>query len=159
MSTGISQGTAAFAAKVALRDAVRVALTGDTKVDVVLGSRWPIVARDYVAVLGGRVDVDPSTIVPGRSYQETITLDLEVGSFTPLRGDQGEQAAQARAFDLLTKVHEHIRRNDITLGGLVHWAVPGDTEWDGATADENAGWGRLCIIASTFRCLHTIRNV
>lgn len=160
MSTGISTTTAAFTAKQGLLAAVNTALAGDAEVDILDGIRFPInTERDYVAVLGGRAEADPTTIQPGRGYEETITLDVEIAAWTPRADDEAEGAVQARAFQLYGAIADHIRINDIHLGGTVLWCMPGDVEYDGATGDGSEGWGRLCVVAATFTARHKIRTI
>lgn len=159
MSTpsGISGEPTAVLAKMALFEAARTALAADAKVDVFSGTPFPQVNPDYFAAFGGRSEMNPRDVGPRRQLDEEITLDVEIVGFSPLTGNEGETAAQTRAFGIYTAVVNHVRINDVTLGGLVNWCLPNDLQWDGATLEGESGSGSVCVIQATFLAMHRIR--
>jgi len=158
VTSGISDTTAQEQARAALIVAVEAALDGDTDLDIGRGFRWPIVNPDWVFATETESDIDPATLGPRRSQDERITLHLSIGAFEPGNDQDAEDAAFGRAFGRLARIQQYIRENDITLGGTVLWCVPGPSNSAGATADSDAGQGRLIEIAASFVCSHRIRT-
>lgn len=158
MSHGISSASAQSDAKHALHAAIETALA-DEKVDVCFGLRTVFTEFDWVEVNGTRSQIDPRNIGPKRQQDETISLDVTVGSWRAGGDEEAEILASDAAFGLLSKIQDHIRRNDITLGDTVLWCVPGDSESDGATTEDDSGQGRVIVIAATFVCQHRIRTI
>lgn len=155
MATGISETTGQAEARAALIEAAKVALNGED-VDVGRGFRWPIVSRDWVFATETDSDIDPATIGPRRTLDEKITLTLSIGSWRPGDDQEAEDLAFNRAFYLLGKIQQYVRKSDITLGGTVLWCVAGSSTSAGATTDVDSGVGRLTEIAATFVCQHRI---
>lgn len=155
MATGISEMTAQSTARAALVAAAKVALEGED-VDIGSGFRWPIASNDWVYATDTDSDIDPTTIGPRRTLTERITLSLSIGSWRPGGDQEAENAAHDRAFELLGSIQNHVRKNDITLGGTVLWCLPGSSTSAGATAEGDSGEGRLTEIAATFVCEHRI---
>lgn len=155
MATGISETTAQATARAALIEAAKIALTGED-VDIGRGFRWPIVSRDWVFATETDSDIDLATIGPRRTLDERITLTLSIGAWRPGTDQQTEDIAFNRAFDLLGRIQQHVRKNDITLGGTVLWCVPGSSTSAGATTEDDSGAGRITEIAATFVCEHRI---
>ena len=155
MATGISETTAQATARAALIEAAKVALESEA-VDIGRGFRWPIVNQDWVFATETDSDIDPATIGPRRTQDEKITLHLSIGAWRPGGDQEAEDAAFDRAFDLLGRIQQHVRKNDITLGGTVLWCVPGSSTSAGATTSGDSGDGRLTEIAATFVCQHRI---
>lgn len=155
MAVGISETTAQATARAALIEAAKVALVGEA-VDIGRGFRWPIVNNDWVFATETDSDIDPATIGPRRTLDERITLTLSIGAFRSGGDQEAEDLAFNRAFDLLGKIQNHVRKNDITLGGTVLWCVPGSSTSDGATTDSDAGDGRITEIVAQFVCQHRI---
>lgn len=155
MATGISETTAQATARAALIEAAKSALDGEA-VDIGRGFRWPIINRDWVFATETDSDIDPATIGPRRTLDEQITLTVSIGSWRPGGNQAAEDAAFDRAFDLLGRIQNHVRKNDITLGGTVLWCVPGSSTSAGATTEDESGDGRLTEIVATFVCQHRI---
>lgn len=159
MPAGISGRTAQADAMAALLDAARVALA-DEEVDIGFGFRWPIKTRDWFFGADTSGDIDPKTIGPRRALGETLTLTVSVGTWAPfIPGAEDDEATELKtlehAFDLLGKVQDHIRTQDITLGGTVLWCVPGSSTSQTTDADELVD-GRVTEIIATFVCSHRI---
>lgn len=155
MATGISETTAQAPARAALVEAIKVALAGED-VDIGRGFRWPIVSRDWVFATETDSDIDTATVGPRRTLDERITLSVSIGAWRPGGDQESEDRAFDRAFDLLGRIQNHVRKNDITLGGTVLWCLPGSSTSAGATTDHESNAGRLTEIAATFVCLHRI---
>ncbi|MDR0594528.1 MAG: hypothetical protein LBG60_15025 [Bifidobacteriaceae bacterium] len=158
MATGISRFTAQATARAALVKACKAALAGED-VDVGAGFRWPIVSNDWCFAVDTDSDIDPATVGPRRALDETVTLSLSVGAWRPGGDEDAEVEAFERAFDILARVQDHIRTQDITLGGTVLWCLPGKSQSAGATTSEDAGMGRVTEIAADFVCRHRITTV
>lgn len=155
MAVGQHETTGQALARAALVVAAKTALAGED-VDIGRGFRWPITSRDWVFATETDSNIDPANIGPRRSLDERITLTLSIGSWRPGGDQDAEDAAFTRAFDLLGRVHQHIRTQDPTLGGTVLWCVPGSSHSDGGTTEDEAGIGRLIEIVATFVCAHRI---
>lgn len=155
MATGISETTAQATARAALIEAAKIALEGE-KVDIGRGFRWPIVNPDWVFATETDSDIDLATIGPRRTLDERITLTISIGAWRAGDDQESEDRAFNRAFDLLGRIQNHVRKNDITLGGTVLWCVPGSSTSAGATTDLDSNLGRLTEIAATFVCQHRI---
>lgn len=160
MAVGIGPTTGQRAARRALIEAVKVALAGEP-VDIGRGFRWPIEQPDWVFATATSSDIDPANILPRRSLDERITLELSIGSWRPVidSPQDAEDEAHDRAFELLERIQEHIRTQDVTLGGAVLWCLPGRSESDGATVPTDTGEGRLIEISADFVCEHRISTV
>lgn len=160
MASGISETTAQADAMSALLAAARLALATadpDQKVDIGYGFRWPIVNRDWFFGTDTSSDIEPKTIGPRRMLEETITLTVTVGTWKPHDPDAAEATELTtldHAFELLGKVQQHIRTQDITLGGTVLWCLPGSST--SATSDGELADGRVTEIIATFVCSHRI---
>jgi hypothetical protein len=155
MATGISEATAQDTARAALVEAVKVALE-DEPVDIGRGFRWPVVNNDWVFATETDSNIDAQSIGPRRQQDERITLTLSIGSWRPGSDQEAEDRAFNRAFELLKRIQEHIRKNDITLGGTVLWCLPGSSTAAGATTEGDTFDGRLTEIIATFVCSHRI---
>lgn len=156
MASGIHPFTAQHIAKRALVKAAREALDG-REVDVSFGLRWPMHHKAWVAVTSTDSDIDPSQVGPRRQLDERITITVEIGVWEPGADTEAEERASEDAFGLLETLAEHVRLNDPTLGGTVLWCLPGSSSSDGATSEQDAVEGRLCIVVATFVCTHRIR--
>lgn len=157
--SGISQATAILTARDALEAATRVALADEHEVDIASGFRWPFIFDDFVALTSMTSDADPKVIGGRRQQEESLTFHMNIGSWRSGDDDDTEHRARARAFGLLAKIQEHIRTNDITLGGTVLWCLPGPVASDGATDPRDAGVGRYIEIDATFVCSHRVRTL
>jgi hypothetical protein len=155
--SGISAASATIAARHALDATIRAALSGDDDVDITFGSAsWPVTQNAWVAQQGTTTDTEPGPLGPTRHQAERLTLFLEVGAWVAGSSDATATAAFDRAFGVLSTIQNHIRVNDITLGGTVLWCVPGPSQSDGI-ADEDAS-GYYAIIAASFVAAHRIRT-
>lgn len=157
MAVGISQTTAQADAMAALLDAARVALA-DEQVDIGFGFRWPLVNRDWFFGADTSSDIEPKTIGPRRTVEETITLTVTVGTwkpFDPSADEATELTTLKHAFELLGKVQDYIRTQDIHLGDTVLWCLPGSSTSQTTDADEIID-GRVTEIIATFVCSHRI---
>ncbi len=162
--SGIRPHTVQADAKAALYEAARVALAdelvpqGEDNLpgcDVSFGFTWPTKARDWFAVTDTVSNIDPANVGPRRQLDETVTITVSVGSWVPTvdgDGQAAEVAASDRAFDLLARVQTHIRLNDVTLGGLVFWCLPGSSESAAATFSRKNNPGRLVEVSADFVC-------
>lgn len=149
----ITPTSAAWRARAGLLEAVRVALA-DEQVDIESGWSGPSAHPDWVAMGDVKVDADPKTIGPRRSWDEQITLDINVGSWASGHGDAAVDAAYARADHLLSLISTHVTTGDnTTLGDVVAWCFPGSADWAGAEYDG----GFQVEIAATFVCSHRVR--
>lgn len=155
MAVGISETTAQATARAALIEAAKVALAGEP-VDIGRGFRWPIVNNDWVFATETDSDIDPATIGPRRTLDEKITLTISIGAWRPGGDQEAEDTAFDRAFDLLGRIQQQVRKNDITLGDTVLWCIPGSSTSAGATTEGESGEGRLTEIVATFVCQHRI---
>jgi hypothetical protein len=156
VATGISETTAQADARAALIAAATIALADESDVDIGRGFRWPIVSRDWVFATETESSIDTANIAPRRTLNEQVTLHLSIGSWRPGGDQEAEDAAFNQAFSLLGRIQEHVRTNDITLGGTVLWCVPGSSSSAGATTSDESGDGRITEIAATFVCQHRI---
>lgn len=142
-------------ARAGLLAAVRAALADDPDVDIDAGWMGAPAEDDWVALGDVAVDTDPKTVGPRRSWDETITIDLNVGAWRP--GSTAETTvipAYERADALLSKIATYVTTGDnTTLGGVVSWCLPGSAQWAGA---EVAG-GFQIEVAATFICSHRVR--
>jgi hypothetical protein len=156
--SGISSATAQAQTSLALFEAIKVALAGEPDVDIAFGFNWPPVNFDWVAVVDTESSIDPKNIGPARQLDETLTVTLSVGSWNPELSDEQRRVTFLRAFHLLSLIQDHIRRNDIELGGVVLWCVPGSSTSGGATPEEKAAFGEYTEISATFVAKHRIRT-
>lgn len=150
----VSETSSVLKARNGLIAAVRAALTADRSVDIEAGFSGAPENPDWVAF--GDVDqaVDPKTIGPRRSYDETITLAMNVGAWRPGRGDAVVNEAYARCDELLSTIWAYIADGDnITLGGAVAWCWPGSASWVGAEVEG----GFQVEVAAEFVCTHRVR--
>lgn len=153
MTTGTgfhpSSGVAALAVKDAIHAAAAAALTAaaETEVDLCYGFRWPPSFPDEVAITAVRVAPQEGTVSPQQRRRMDVFVDVNIVSF---RVTDDEQVTHTRAFGLLGLIDEHVRETDRTLGGAALWCVLDEVQSDGATAEEDAGSGRLTEIAATF---------
>ena len=154
--SGIHRFTAVHEARKALVEAARVALE-DEPIDIGLGFRWPLQEDDWFAVVDADSVIDPANLGTRRQVQEVITLDVSIGAWRSGYTEETEIEAADRAFDILRRVQEHVRLNDITLGGTVLWCLPGGLQTAGATDERDSHMGRLTEIAAQFVCEHRIR--
>ncbi|GAB2702361.1 hypothetical protein BKA24_001688 [Microbacterium marinum] len=153
--TSITPDSAALRARSGLLAAVRAAVKGE-RVDVLAGFAGQPTEFDWVALGGVGVASDPATVAARRSRDETITLDLNVGSFAPGYDDEAVTKAWGRAAELLAKISTYVEHADnTTLGGAVSWTLTGSAEWDG----EEVEGGYQVEVAATFVCSHRVRAV
>jgi hypothetical protein len=156
---GQSTVTAAFAAKDALQDAIKAALTAknETEVDITFGFRWPMINKSWISLLSGESDISWAGL-GARAQDEVIRLEVHFGAWSPvIPGNDDEYDVQDRAFELVDIVTAYIRSTDLTLGGTVKTCLPSKIAWDGATTDDESGQSRVCVVAVEFTCTHRIR--
>lgn len=155
--SGISAASGALDARHGLKDAITAALAADDEVDQYFGFMWPVTKDAWVALTSTSGDVDPKTIGPRRSLDETITFHVSIGAWVAGHTDATAQAAFDRAFGLLNTIQEYIRTGDnITLGGTVLWCVPGSFDSDGIQDEDGTGY--TAEIDATFVCAHRVRS-
>lgn len=157
--TGISGNTAIHDARLALYAAVKTALENENGIDIQFGLDWPVAQDDWVAVTDAESEIDPKIIGPSRQQDERITLSLSVGSWRQGNDSATEILAADRAFAILKRIQDHIRRKDITLGGTVLWCIPGGSRTAGATTETESAYGRITEITATFVCSHRIKTI
>lgn len=156
--SGISQSAAVRAARHALYNAIKTALEDEQEVDIVFSFRHPFVYDDWFMLTELSTDMPEKIISPRRQQDEEITFHASVGSFRPGHDEATDVEVFDRAFELLAKVQDHIRKNDPTLNGTVLWCVPSGVASDAATAEQDSVEGRLVEIDATFTCAHRIRT-
>jgi hypothetical protein len=141
-----STGAAALAVKDGLYECIVDGLAAEDRVDVGYGFVWPAQFEDEVAVTAVRVMPGEGSLGPRQRRKVLVQVDVNLVSF---RTTSDEQVTHRRAFELLALVDAAVRR-DPTLGGAALWCVQGEITSDGATAEDDAGTGRVTEIAATF---------
>lgn len=153
--TQITPTTAAMRARAGMLAAIRAALAGEERLDIDAGWMGPPGHYDWVALGDVSVDTDPKTVGPRRSWDETISLEVNIGAWRP--GTDAETTvipAYQRADALLSKISTYVTTGDqTTLGGVVAWTLPGSASWAGAEYDG----GFQIEVAATFICSHRVR--
>lgn len=156
----MSQFTAGMAFKRALFELIRDLLgeAPDTA-DVLVAPGMPGTFQpdEIVSVTRLQVEHDFATMGTNRSREETLRVDVV---FSCLFGGGGEQElpAQERAFELLGHIEQHIRMNDVTLGGVVRQCFLTSVETDGQTPEEYMAQGRGVDVTATFTARNRIKG-
>jgi len=94
---------------------------------------------------------------PQRQRVETITVEVLISVFRP-GGQEQEEIASARAYELLDAVEHHTRMVDQTLGGLVQSCLLTGHELDSAPFSDDTGQGRTVEVLATFEAKNRVRN-
>lgn len=126
--------------------AAALADAGETEVDVTMGFVWPAQWPDAVAVTAVRESPTDGTIGMQRRQHVDIRQDVAI---TVFRVTDDEKVVHDRAYALLDAIDRKIR-TDATLGGAVLWCYSDEVASDGITAEDEAGWGRICALSVTF---------
>jgi hypothetical protein len=143
-----SVGAAVAAVKETILATATAALAeaGETEVDVTMGFVWPAQWFDAVAVTAVQESPNDGTIGMQRRQHVNVRQDVAI---TVFRVTDDEQVVHDRAYALLDIIDKKIR-TDATLGGTVLWCYSDNVASDGITAEDEAGWGRICALSVTF---------
>ncbi|WP_066586301.1 S8/S53 family peptidase [Cellulomonas timonensis] len=141
-------GAGVNAVKTALHTRIVAALAaaGEDEVDAAFGFRWPAQWDDTIAVTAVRATPQEDTLGPQRRRQVDVQVDVNIVSY---RVTDDEKVTHDRAFGLLDVVDQAMRAEP-TLGGVALWCFCGEVQSDGATAEDDAGEGRVTEIAATY---------
>jgi hypothetical protein len=151
--TDTNVATLAHAFKVAFRDlaVVLYADSDETKeVSVKFGRPTSFLEPDIVAF--GRLSSQQSTgplSRTNRSREEVLELDVIFSCFKP-GGDDAEEEASARAYDLLRMLEYHVRQIDPTIGGTIRECALDRHSSEGMTPQATVKSGRNIFVTATF---------
>lgn len=148
--------TAAGPVRKALKPAI-IAAIADTTVQVELGYPWPQTAADIVAVGPVRSELTAATMTPQRTRDETLTAEVLISVFRP-GGQEVEEIASDRAYELMDAIEHYIRMTDPTLGGLLMWLFVTAHEADSAPYSDDTTQGRTVEISVTLTGRARTRN-
>lgn len=137
--------------------AVIAAAIDDPAVQVGLGMPWPQTAQDLIAVGGVESQLEPGPMGPQRSRDETLTVEVLISVFRPGGQDQ-EQVASDRAYELLGAIERHLRMVDPTVGGLVRACLLTGHRMESDPFDDGTGMGRVVEVLATFAAQARIRD-
>ncbi len=143
-----------------LRQAFLAAITAavtDPAVQIVTGRPWPELADDIISVGKVRSHQEPKTFGSGRGFEETLTVEVLVSVFRR-GGQEVENTAHARAFELLGLIEHKMRLEDTTVGGTVLWCWLTDSDHDSEPFTSDTTDGRVTEILATFTAMVRITN-
>jgi hypothetical protein len=145
--------TAAHAFKKAFRDAAVTLYAEDlntAKVSVVFGRPTNFLEADVVAFTRLSSDQSPATLSTNRSREELLELDVIISCFVP-GGEEAEEAASDRGYDLLRRLERFARMTDTTIGGTVRECFLLRHDSDGLSGKTVVKTGRNIFITATFQ--------
>jgi hypothetical protein len=136
------------------RAAAAITAANEAEVDVRMGFVWPAQWDDAVAVTGVRTTPDEGALGERRRRHQTVYVDLDI---TVFRVTDSEQEVHDRAYHLLDVIDQAVRAEP-TLDGAALWCFSDELLSDGATAETDAGEGRVCEIAVTYAARVIVTN-
>lgn len=149
--------TVAGTFRTAFRDAI-VAAIGDRDVQIQTGHPGGnITANDVVLILQVKTHQEPKSMGTQRHFEETLTAQVLVSTWRP-GGQEAEDVAHTRAFELLGAIEHQMRFDDTTVGGQVLWCWLTDTEHESDPAEQDNTAGRATEILATFTAMVRITN-
>lgn len=112
----------------------------------------------YMQVLGTTIRHDPATMSTNRTREETIELETQWYAFE-YGSEDADRAAEDYLFARLGSLEEHIRVNDITLGGIVRQCFLGEVATDERRIEEaGTAQGRLAGAIAIWEAPVRLRN-
>jgi hypothetical protein len=124
---------------------------------VVFGQPGTLEPDDIIKI--GRVEArqDPATLSTNRAREESLTLEVTISCYRG-GGAEMERVASDRAYDLLRRLAEQVRKVDTTLGGVVRQCFLTSSESDGATDPNDIAQGRTIDVVATFTAAARVTN-
>lgn len=119
-----------------------------------MGSADP--GSDQVVFLDVNGNQEPATMGTGRSRDETLTLDVGFSCFRA--GVDDDREPTEGAYALLSRLEDHLRTTDPTVGGAVLWCFLTEHQSVGRTVTGNLGAGRLIYVLARFTARARISN-
>jgi hypothetical protein len=143
--------------KLAFYEAARDLMAADIDtqyVYVTFGAPGTYDPEDLVSFLDIASEQETATI-GNRSREETLTLTVAISCFRG-GGQDSELVASARAYDILRRLEQYVRKTDTTLGGVVRHCFLVGHDSTGATDPASIDKGRVIEIMARFRAVARI---
>lgn len=134
-----------------------VAAVNDPAVQIVTGQPWPQYGNDIISVGKVKSHQEPKSLGTGRTFEETLTVEVLISSYRN-GGQEVENVAHARAFELLGMIEHKMRMEDTAVGGTVLWCWLTDTDTDSEPFPTETAEGRVTEILATFTAMVRITN-